>query len=184
MGHFLSRSSPERQIFVLRQFLCSISKPVSSSRPALRLRRRAQKLSRLAVAPTLRQAPPVTRPHLDSFEHDGTFGAIGMTIRGEPAFGRGLVAPQPLYSVGPRTRTMMQSCASAAKLLGGGPILETGFKTMACLGDRHLGSSSDTDDVLLVSLRELGFSKSSPSRRSQYDASRNLASGYQTPQGN
>jgi hypothetical protein len=52
-------------------------------------------------------------------------------------------------------------------------------------GDRHhLGSSSDTDDVLLVSLRELVFSKSSPSRRSQYDASRNLASGYQTPQGN
>jgi hypothetical protein len=30
----------------------------------------------------------------------------------------------------------------------------------------------------------LVFSKSSPSRRSQYDASRNLASGYQTPQGN
>jgi hypothetical protein len=29
---------------------------------------------------------------------------------------------------------MMQSCASAAKLLGGGPILETGFKTMACFG--------------------------------------------------
>jgi hypothetical protein len=28
------------------------------------------------------------RPHLDSFEHDGTLGAIGMTIRGEPAFGR------------------------------------------------------------------------------------------------
>jgi hypothetical protein len=30
----------------------------------------------------------VARPHLDSFEHDSTFGAIGMTIRGEPAFGR------------------------------------------------------------------------------------------------
>src|SRR5712664_826001 len=30
----------------------------------------------------------VARPHLDSFEHDGTLGAIGMTIRGEPAFGR------------------------------------------------------------------------------------------------
>src|SRR4249920_289729 len=29
-----------------------------------------------------------TRPHLDSFEHDGTLGAVGMTIRGEPAFGR------------------------------------------------------------------------------------------------
>jgi hypothetical protein len=30
--------------------------------------------------------------------------------------------------------TMMQSCASAAKLLGGGPILETGVNTMACFG--------------------------------------------------
>ena len=28
------------------------------------------------------------RPHLDSFERDGTLGAIGMTIRGEPACGR------------------------------------------------------------------------------------------------
>jgi hypothetical protein len=52
------------------------------------LRWRAQKLSRLAVAPTLRQALPLPGPHLDSFEHDGTLGAIGMTIRGEPACGR------------------------------------------------------------------------------------------------
>ena len=37
----------------------------------------------------------LARPHLDSFEHDGTLGAIGMTIRGEPAFGRGSIAPQP-----------------------------------------------------------------------------------------
>jgi len=29
---------------------------------------------------------------------------------------------------------MMQSCASAAKLRGGGPILETGVNTMACFG--------------------------------------------------
>src|SRR6266404_7848894 len=43
--------------FVLRPFLCSISKPVSSSRPAVRWRRRAQELSRLAAAPTLRHAP-------------------------------------------------------------------------------------------------------------------------------
>jgi hypothetical protein len=32
---------------------------------------------------------------------------------------------------------MMQSCASAAKLLGGGPILETGFKTVACFVIGH-----------------------------------------------
>jgi hypothetical protein len=30
----------------------------------------------------------VAWPHLDSSEHDGTLGAIGMTIRGEPACGR------------------------------------------------------------------------------------------------
>jgi hypothetical protein len=29
-----------------------------------------------------------TRPHLDGFEHDGTLDAVGMTIRGKPAFGR------------------------------------------------------------------------------------------------
>ena len=33
-----------------------------------------------------------------------------------------------LYPVGPRTRTMMQSCASAAKLRSGGPILPVGTK--------------------------------------------------------
>jgi len=37
----------------------------------------------------------LARPYLDSFEHDGTLGAVGMTIRGEPAFGRGSIAPQP-----------------------------------------------------------------------------------------
>jgi hypothetical protein len=40
---------------------------------------------------------------------------------------------------------MMQSCASAAKLRGGGPILETGvLAPWPASGDRHLGSSSDT----------------------------------------
>src|SRR4249919_2297786 len=28
----------------------------------------------------------LARPYLDSFEHDGTLSAVGMTIRGEPAF--------------------------------------------------------------------------------------------------
>src|SRR5712664_4114614 len=52
---------------------------------------------------------------------------------------------------------MMQSCASAAKLLGGGPFSKPVSKPWLASGDRHLGSSSDTDDVLLVSLRELVF---------------------------
>ena len=54
----------------------------------------------------------------------------------------------------------MQSCASAAKLRGGGPILETGVSTpLPASGDRHLGLSSDTDDVLFVRLRELVLSE-------------------------
>jgi hypothetical protein len=38
---------------------------------------------------------------------------------------------------------MMQSCASAAKLRGGGPILHSGLEAMGLApGHRHLGSSS------------------------------------------
>ena len=38
---------------------------------------------------------------------------------------------------------MMQSCASAAKLLGGGSILHSGLEAMVFTADhRHLGSSS------------------------------------------
>jgi hypothetical protein len=86
------RSIISTSFFLSSPSLCSI---IPSSRPALRLRRRAQELSRLAVAPTLRYCSAFARPHLDSFKHDGTLDAIGMTIRGEPAFGRGSIAPQP-----------------------------------------------------------------------------------------
>ena len=37
--------------------------------------------------------------------------------------------------------TMMQSCASAAKLRGDGPILAVGICAMSGAGPRHLGSS-------------------------------------------
>ena len=39
---------------------------------------------------------------------------------------------------------MMQSCASAAKLRGGGPILHNGMKAMVYPGPRHLEPSSAT----------------------------------------
>src|SRR5580700_475298 len=74
-----------RRIF-LDRFLCSTWNPVSSPRPAVLRSRRAQELSRLAVATTLRHTPPLPGHPLDSFEHDGTLGAVGMTIRGELAF--------------------------------------------------------------------------------------------------
>ena len=100
--------------------LCSTGAIIPSSRPALRSRRRAGAVKVGRRTPTLRHAPPLP-PHLDSFEPDGTLGAIGMTIRGEPAFGRGSVAPQPCIRRVQGPRTMMQSYASAAKLRSDGP---------------------------------------------------------------
>ena len=45
---------------------------------------------------------------LDGFEHDGTLGVVGMTIGGEPACGARKDRATSLYSVGAKTRTMMQ----------------------------------------------------------------------------
>jgi hypothetical protein len=113
--------------------LCSTGAIIPSSQPALRLRRGARELSRLAVAPTLRDCSAFARPHLDSFEHDGTLGAIGMTIRGEPAFGRDQSRHNLVFG-GCKNPTMMQPCASAAKLRDGGPILPLGMTAMSHLG--------------------------------------------------
>src|SRR5258707_14367344 len=95
MGLFLSRSSPARQIFCpssvslfdlrARFFVPTHGSLTSSRAGAVKVGRRANFVACSELA----------RPYLDGFEHDGTLGAIGMTIRGEPAFGRGSVAPQP-----------------------------------------------------------------------------------------
>jgi len=95
MGLFLSRGSPDRQIFCpssvslfdlqARFFVPTRGSLTSSRAGAVKVGRRAN----------LAACSELARPYLDSFEHDGTLGAIGMTIRGEPAFGRGSVAPQP-----------------------------------------------------------------------------------------
>ena len=57
--------------------------------------RRAQGAVKVGRRTNLSICFALARPYLDSFEHDGTPGAVGMTIRGEPAFGRGSIAPQP-----------------------------------------------------------------------------------------
>src|SRR3979490_3335758 len=54
----------------------SIAKPARAG--AVKVGRRTNLSTRSALA----------RPYLDSSEHDGTLDAVGMTIRGEPAFGR------------------------------------------------------------------------------------------------
>ncbi len=92
---FLSRSSPERQILCpssvslfdlkARFFVPTRGSLTSSRAGAVKVGRRAE----------LAACSGLARPYLDSSEHDGTLGAIGMTFRGEPAFRRGSVAPQP-----------------------------------------------------------------------------------------
>src|SRR4051795_7400998 len=53
---------------------------------------------------------------------------------GELAIGRGSSRHNLVFGRSRGSLTMMQSCASAAKLRGGGPILENGVDTMACFG--------------------------------------------------
>ena len=90
--------------------------------------------------PNLAAYSALARPHLDCSEHDGTLGAVGMTIRGEPAFPGADQSRHDLVSGGSMTRTMMHSCASAAKLRGGGPILFPGMKAKG--GDRNPATSN------------------------------------------
>src|SRR3954471_21963518 len=56
------------------------------------------------------------------------------TIRGGARHRAHIIAPQPCIRSVHGGQTMMQSCASAAKLRGGGPILENGVNTMASFG--------------------------------------------------
>src|SRR3954469_4995655 len=56
------------------------------------------------------------------------------TIRGELAIGRGSSRHNLVFGRSRGGLTMMQSCASAAKLRGGGPILRNGVNTMVGFG--------------------------------------------------
>ena len=88
----------------------------------------------LATSARYGRSHQLAKAHRGGFEHDRTLNAVAMTIRGEPAFGARFNRATTLYPVGPRTRTMMQSCASAAKLRSGGPILPFGVRAKGRLG--------------------------------------------------
>ena len=77
---------------------------------------------------------------------------------------------------------MMQSCASAAKLQGGGPILNHGSKTMCNVGlppPRFIVRSSPRRRR-----RRCGSSAASPSHWSEGQACRHLAGGDEPPERN
>ena len=87
----------------------------------------------MAITPTLRHASPLPGHTLIASSRRYA-NAVAMTIRGGARFRAQFSRAATLYSVGPRTRTMMQSCASAAKLRNGGPILPFGLKAKGRLG--------------------------------------------------
>jgi len=128
----------------------------------------------------------LARPYLDSFEHDGTLGAIGMTIRGGARLRARISRATTLYSVGPRTRTMMQSYASAAKLRSGGPILPFGIGKPR----KHVGTPPPRTVIGAPSPVDgpgrncwVSFSDLRSLCRPQNDAVRHHALPHETPQG-
>jgi hypothetical protein len=134
MGLFCQGDLAGRRIFFFASFFVRSEGPVSSSRSAL-----ARVGARRSCQGWPSRQPcgcsTLPRPHLDSFEHDGTAwcGSDDDDQRGARLRAR-INRATTLYSVGPRTRTMMQSCASAAKLRSGGPILPFGMKAKGPLG--------------------------------------------------
>jgi hypothetical protein len=98
-GFFSQEVYAERHIFFLRRILCPLKG---------------------------RSFVPIAKPHLDGFEQDGAAWCGRDDDQRGARFRARFNRATTLYPVGPRTRTMMQSCASAAKLRSGGPILPFG----------------------------------------------------------
>ena len=94
-GFFCQGICQGRASFSFVSFFDSISKSVSSSRPAHSLTPMRAGAVKVGRRTNLAACFALARPYLDGFEHDGTLNAVAMTIRGEPAFGRGSIAPQP-----------------------------------------------------------------------------------------
>jgi hypothetical protein len=116
-------------ILFISSFLVRLT-PVSSSRPST-----TQAPARAGAVKAGRRFGGHRWPGLDGFEHDGTLQRVGMTLsRGARVWHTIVIVPQPCIRRVQRTQTMMQPCASAAKLRGGGPILRNGIESHCTYG--------------------------------------------------
>ena len=125
MGLFLSRSSAVQRMSSFVSFFVRSESPFLRPDPQQGQGRRARGAVKGGRRTNLSICFALARPYLDSFEHDGTLGAVGMTIGGGARFRARINRATTLYSVGPRTRTMMQSCASVAKLRAADPFFHS-----------------------------------------------------------
>src|ERR1700739_4715526 len=80
----------------------------------------------------------------------------GVLIRGELAIGAQLRAAKLVCGRSVWILTMMQSCASAAKLRAAGPFSPSAFGATSATGSRHLGSSTRNPFVNASSERRAG----------------------------
>ena len=78
---------------------------------------------------------------------------------------------------------MMQSCASAAKLRGGGPILPFGMRAMLIGRDPATSNRHRRPVTSGTEGRTVGPSATSLLRRAQNDAVRHYALSHEPPQG-
>ena len=113
-GFFCQEVSAERPIFL--PSLVSLFDLKARFFVSDRRSRRAPgavKAGRLLRRTTTRRSLALTVPStLSAPSNAGGLGQQDDDQRGAPAFERGSIAPQPCIRWGPRTRTMMQSCAS------------------------------------------------------------------------
>ena len=144
-----------------RHLLVRSACDISSSRPdfAGALRGAAVKGGRRPIAQRLALTAASTAP--DSLTRDDT-GAVSPLVQidngddteGELAIGRASRATN-LYSADPRVDTTMQSCASAAKLRGGGPTKPRREGHSPISGCRCLGPSSAAERQCDARLQQL-----------------------------
>jgi len=142
MGLFLSRSSPEWQVVCpssvslfdleARFFVPTRGSRTSSRAEAVKVGRRAN----------FAACSELARPYLDSFEHDGTLGAIGMTIEGSPLIGRADQSRHNLVSGGSKDPNHDAVIRIGSEAPGGGPILESGVEHHGLL---RVATTSDRD---------------------------------------
>ena len=120
---------------VVKRFFVRPGNPVSSPRPAVLQSRARAGAVKVGRDTNLSTSFGLARPYLDSSEHGGTLDAIGITIRGEPAFrARKSIAPHPCIRWGSRDpRTMMQfkivSTKGCSFPLNTWPLGLTGFES-------------------------------------------------------
>ena len=134
-GRLISRHSPLPSF----QFLCSTWNPVSSPRPAVLQSRRAQELSRLAVAPTLRRTPALPGHTLTASSTTARLMRSGRRSEGSLPSGaghRGQAVEPGSWASAPSDQSVTLSCCPSSCRLRARRQRKLDANLIAC---RHYG---------------------------------------------